>query len=458
MLDEIFKDPYYRELHDTFGRDFIDEAGFYENNWDENTSLNYDYECTPYHFLKDALAETDNPCIILATGSFNPLHDGHVEMVFKAKEACMAAGYDVIGGYFAPDHDKYVSTKPNSISINHRIELINSKIKHVDWLAVDPWMGLFCPVALNFTQTIERLQKYLYSKLHCHIPIFFVCGGDNARFALTFKLKGHCVIVDRPDSQETLKSYRYSLVDNKRILYIYNDNNSASKNIRALLGNPKREDKIANVRLDWRDPRTLPMLNLVREHYKEIVIQDIERQRNDFKDFPSNTITLDSMMERENKLEISRRYDVFGIKHLGFVNRPGSEPLNDQIAKLPLKKYFLADDDIHTGGTINFAKKWLQDMGIEVPALMCFVKSNKYEETLDIRDLFYDTHNSGLIIDNKRFLYAYPYVCPYTRASIEKPMEFSMNVWKINMEYYTGSDTKKYETCKKHYLFLKSLI
>jgi hypothetical protein len=56
-----------------------------------------------------------------------------------------------------------------------------------------------------------------------------------------------------------------------------------------------------------------------------------------------------------------------------------------------------------------------------------------------------DNINSGLVIqlpnnENARAPYIYPYVCPFNRGSIDNPLEFSIDIWKINAEKFKDSE------------------
>ena len=67
---------------------------------------------TPVSKLIDFKEKKENPVVLLSTGGFDPIHDGHIYMMEFAKEALEKKGYHVIGGYLSPSHESYVSTKP----------------------------------------------------------------------------------------------------------------------------------------------------------------------------------------------------------------------------------------------------------------------------------------------------------------------------------------------------------
>jgi nicotinic acid mononucleotide adenylyltransferase len=41
-------------------------------------------------------------CVLVTTGAMNPIHRGHVNMLFAAKDTMEAAGWHVISGFKLP--------------------------------------------------------------------------------------------------------------------------------------------------------------------------------------------------------------------------------------------------------------------------------------------------------------------------------------------------------------------
>jgi nicotinic acid mononucleotide adenylyltransferase len=468
-LEKIKRDQYYSELYNEYGYDFIQKAGYFEDNsklnYNINNSLNID--CTPIHFISKNLP--NNPCILLTTGSFCPIHKGHVDMMLKAKEAVELKGFNVIAGYFAPDHDEYIKSKlgEESIPFHYRMKYILDMIKDIEWLTVDPWAGVFRTVDINFTDIIYRLELYIEKHFGIKIPIIFVCGADRANFAKTFKNKGYCCVVGR-------NTYKYDEqlkgLSEDRIFFINKDDNYSSTDIRK---NNKWEYKNKNLKLRMvKDPRSYKILKLLYENFQEIDVKFVQDQHNQiFKRFGrsykknKNLISLDSMTELNYNIFISRNYDNFGIKQLGFTNRPNSLKLEEQLKNIPdNQSYILCDDDIHTGSTMNYVEKLLIEKNIKIIEKYAFSKS-KEEEILDINDFFYSENsienndlNNGLVINNKRYPYIYPYVCPFIRGSINNPLDFSIKVWEINMNHYHIKNMlREYSFCLKNYQLLKNL-
>jgi nicotinic acid mononucleotide adenylyltransferase len=482
---KIKRDHYYSELFERNGLPYIEKNGFFFDTALENTNVDDSLNilCTPLAFLRNRSSEKKS-CVLLSTGSFCPVHEGHIEIMVNAKKVLEEKGWEVLGGYLSPGHDEYISMKckEQSIPVHYRIDLINKMIAPYQWLHVDPWEGIFNEVAVNFTDVVYRLEKYIEKHIGTPIPVFFVCGSDNARFAAAFELKGHCVVVNRPGNE--LKNKEYIHLENERILFVSGSNTSSSTSIREKYSFiPPRKKQL---QLRTKDhPLEASLKTIMRPYYSSIIDRQVSQQLHEFENNRSkNIISLDTCIKTLHNLEISREYDIFGINKLGYTIRPGSKDLSKQCADIPKENYYLFDDDIHTGNTMRFAKIILQNHGHEIAGILSLnISESDDSEILDARDFFMGGEDSGLVIrlpngDNTRALYVYPYVDPTTRCSVSNPMEFSIAVWKMNMEHFRNTDIvlhsclnqKKlleyvgfkstdtlYEICKWHYDLLSEL-
>lgn len=491
---KIKRDPFYSELYEKYGREFIDDAGFFEDTakTDVNVLDSINLLCTPIEFLKprlETIGPDEKPAVLLLTGSLCPVHDGHREMMHKAFEMCPKLGLTPIGGYYSPGHEEYVAqkTKDGYIPTHKRIQLINDI--EDDFTSVDPWEAVFNQVAVNFTDVIVRLEAYLEKHLGRKIEVVYVCGGDNMRFAKTFLHKGYCIVCSRP-KYDAFGKYFDEIKDkpNIQIVFMHNEESSTSVRKRAKWLYKKDKVKQLFLRNDAVGGFWHKLPNLLQPYFSHIKPNLVSNQKQELEKMPANIINLDSVMTKlcKNNIQVSRRYDLFGINKLeGLVNRPGSESIDEQISKIEPGDYYLFDDDIHTGGTMRTVENILRLRrdGINIIGNLCFTTSKpEIHEILDARDFKVGHSNGGLVIKlpngvNARAPYIYPYVCPYTRASISDPMKFSIDVWKINMESYErvkhvtlgqirfkelynyvgfSDDTPMYDLCKWHYDLLSS--
>ena len=452
MHPKIKKDSFYSALYPIFGDDGITEAGFFydSDNYLTNPAESIDIPCTPFAF--EGLKTAENPAILLSTGAFCPAHIGHLEMMKLAKKVVENNGYQVLGGYFSPGHDEYINSKTGqeAIPIHYRIRLMQELIsqnREGHWLAVDPWEGLFNQVAVNFTDVIERLELYLQKWTGRKIPVFYICGADNARFALTFLLKGNCVIMGRPGYVDRFEYYKNKLIQSKNVLWQEAENPENSSELRK--NNPFEKDKAKKLflRVEGLDSRENEVIALLKPYFESVKIQYLSEQKVEFdrKD-KAGIISLDAMLSAAQNLEISRCYDLFGTRFLEFSERPGSLPLTEQALRFfKDKRYSLFDDDRHSGATLQFTSALLAQYGIDIKDFHTLSISTGMEETLDCRDFIIGGNQNGLVVkigtELYRVPYIYPYCCPFVRASISDPMKFSKAVWTMNRDYFIKDKT-----------------
>jgi nicotinic acid mononucleotide adenylyltransferase len=489
---KVDRDPYYKDLQKTIN---VEDAGFFEDTSIENFNIaeSVDVLCTPLSHLK-GLATAENPIVLLSTGSFCPLHSGHIDMMNEAKDTMEFYGFDVIGGFISPGNDEYINQKTGSrkISIHERISYANEKIKHIDWLAIDPWEGVFNKVAINFTDVVHRLELYLEHHLKIKVKVVFVCGGDNTRFALSFLNKGLCVVVSRPnyDKCEIVKKYNDIVSDHINIFHATGFNSESSTKVRENWDYKEKNKKTLYLRTEVYNENEKGFIdNYFLPYFKEIKIQKLEDQKEYFEVLNKqlNIISLDSLLiSEELNLEISRCYDLFGMNFIDYVKRPKSISVNSAFDDNEiLGEYWLFDDDIHTGGTMRWATKHLEAKGAIIKGSISLnIPKDEDAEILDYRDFFIGGPNNGLVVklpngELSRVPYMYPYVCPYIRASISDPMKFSIDMWNLNtlcflhshetlkdyphyIDLFTAAgfseDTFMFEICKLHFDYLQQFL
>lgn len=453
MKSKVSFEPYYNKLTE---EDALASGYFIPKHGPIDWKKHVNIPCTPINFLAPLKSE-DKPAIIISTGAMCPLHEGHIDMMVDAAYAVNNIGYRVIGGYLSPGHDDYIKEKTgdNWMPIHDRLRWANDMIKHISWLTLDPWEGVFAPGSVNFTSVVYRLQKYIkkFYKSSKDVKIFFVCGGDNARFVVPFENTDiGCVVVSRPGYEHISKQYANKKSEN--IIFVYGNNEQSSTNIRKTKEYKefsKVKQKQVHVRLvqsNWEKRVVKELQNWFSHVWPENLAQQM-------RDFDNNNITgtiinLDLETHHGRKLDVSRLFDLYGQKKIGFTHRPNSKPIDKQIDNLLVKQYFdkcyLFDDDIYSGATMDYIEGLLNKRGISVLGRISFISGAlRDKEVLDAKDFLFGYGDGGLIVNFDKSLvrvpYMYPFVCPATRASITDPLQFSINMWKLNMELWKHIDT-----------------
>lgn len=158
--------PRYQRMKDSGASDEeIIAAGFFEES-DEAIDV--------------PLPEIPEGIILLLTGCFAPIHQGHLEAMKDAKEYVeKVLGKKVSTGFFGFCHDNYVSSKTEKWSYDKRKEYFLDHPLKSDWmLPLEYEAKNSC--SLNFTTVYDALVKK-YNR-----EVIMLCGSDNQDFHKVF--------------------------------------------------------------------------------------------------------------------------------------------------------------------------------------------------------------------------------------------------------------------------------
>ena len=479
---KVLRDEYYSEVYKKYlNIDTVIKAGFILDSL-ELEDLNYynlSLLTTPVSKLIDFKEQKENPIVLLSTGGFDPIHDGHIYMMEFAKEVLEKEGYNVIGGYLSPSHESYVSTKPYyKINAYERLDLCQEYVKDSKWLMIDPWESIYVKTYINFTDIIQRLEQYLRKQVNSKIQVAYVFGGDNSEFMYCFEDKGIGICVEREgysekfsEMKEKFKGKNNFFISNKSIVSTY-----SSRNIRKRQGYKYKEQNYSKEDGDYviRNEGMIPL-----ENYKEYV--NNEKLKNAHKEFleqlillinkafdnkldiktidmqeqlkrassvlnNKRTISLDTYYRGTYDIETSRLFDVSDTqkKYISLIGRIGHDTIKNQIKKIKDGRYILVDDDSATGKTIREVMSRLPErINIEQIYLLASMLNEKIFDIVDLRDFIIGVQNGGLVVrlpngEIARSPYVLPYVNLKSRATVPaiKEMEFSIKLWEMNKEFY----------------------
>jgi nicotinic acid mononucleotide adenylyltransferase len=440
---KLARDAFLRPLVAVRGEQLAWDAGFFMDSDPEHQALDdVDWLCTPRpRGLRPGAQPGERRVVLLATGGFCPVHEGHIAMMQAARVAATHAGYTVVGGYLSPGHDEYVRLKcgVEAIPASVRLEQCAAAAAATDWLCVDPWESLHRRVAVNYTDVVARLRAYLRAHVDPRIDVLYVGGGDNARFAQAFQQDAGCIIVDRPGAEAEVAKWRARLPGNPRILWAAADHASASRELRGGPWVPATQRLV--VRRD--DERAVRTLGMDLRGFQEALFAELPRARVvEPLAGPARvaTISLDPYTAAEHTLRISRLFALGGHQLLGHVPRPGSAPIEDQIAVIPDGEYTLVDDDRMSGGTLAAVMSMLPPR-IRIARTEFVLEPGPEEDVLDSRDFLVGTDEGGLVVELPdgsmgRAPYLLPYVDPAARASVPDAVGFSRKIWEANARIF----------------------
>jgi len=96
---------------------------------------------------------------------------------------------------------------------------------------------------------------------------------------------------------------------------------------------------------------------------------------------------------------------------------------------------------------MRYVSGLIDELGLKNKGSITFkVSDDSQGEILDLRDFLIHSDNCGLVVkmpdgSGVRTPYVYPYVCPYARAQVTNPLEFSIKVWEYNKAFHTKAGT-----------------
>lgn len=209
---KLARDPFYRKAfvhYGSFGT--VEDAGFFDDGLAPGvmeTLSSPQIITTSLVKVRNGVKASseeapENPhlLVLLTTGAFAPVHEGHLEIMEAARITMQSQGYRVVGGFFAPAHDYYVSQKNDGAHLwtgERRLKALTKVLETSDWLDVDPWMCRHMPTDLMFTDVILRMNSYLATNIKSINPIKvgYVFGGDHADHARCFVKHGIGICVN----------------------------------------------------------------------------------------------------------------------------------------------------------------------------------------------------------------------------------------------------------------------
>lgn len=478
---KLLRDPFYRSVSETYRRkrDF-QEAGFFDDALDSELSApcytHLNWLTTPYDKILRRISQLEEydtaqliaypPLIMLTTGGFSPIHNGHLDMMESAKNEMIQQGHLVLGGYLSPSHDAYVTTKQNGTAElldEHRICLCHEAVALSEWLMVDTWEARYLPTAVNFTDIILRLERYLNRHLRLPVPlrVCYVFGSDNAGFTRTFVKKGYCVCVERPGyeglarkyKQETSRFNAHIAFASPRLEYL----NISSSQIRSaeagamperasryyaklrentLLAGREKLQRRYLIRDEsewavepWSQGRDAEELATARRSFLHTLVSSIT---NAYAEAPlpdqamalrievpalkrqaayavalqseARTINLDACTEGTHRLEVSRLFGLADGQRFSMqvTARPGLPPISQQIQSIPPGDYILLDDDIASGQTMRMVMA-VFPKEVRILKVLSLLEQTRSVDAFQIDDVDYQDFYD--VVDFRDFLF-----------------------------------------------------
>jgi nicotinic acid mononucleotide adenylyltransferase len=501
------RDPFYWQAFEHYkDEQAMVRAGFFDDGLKEgllDTLSDPRWLTTPLYKVSRPKGKSVRPLVLFSTGGFAPVHEGHVQMMEAARAKMTREGYDVIGGFLSPAHDSYVSTKSNGadrFSIHVRLENLKKALMASDWLEADPWMAMYTPNDLNFTDVYRRLEKYLAAHIVSEKPVevAYVFGADNALFARAFLKQGLCVCVGRPGYAASFDAILGddALMATGRIHLAESNVDLSSSQIRTgervfeqlmdagklLSDGASEEAHTIFLRNDldwalepWRTSAPADVFEAAKNDFISgllAVLQDAYGRSTEILQVPAREqlqwlersmagkqfINMDCVTGAiGHPAHISRLFHLSDRQHfsLGIVDRPDATAA---LSTLPAGDYALVDDDIATGGSMRALEERLPKhvhIVERVSLLKKWFIEHKRGQTynplniLDMRDFVVGARMGGLVVEgfdgsHGRIPYLAPYVSLNSRSSVPKEREkdVSARIFELNARFFAALGDK----------------
>lgn len=509
----VLGDPYYSLLYRRLCASVSNQeaictliaAGCFDDLLEERIQHPTHFMSAPYPQVKRLHDETKasapgmRQAVVVSTGSYDPLHEGHMESVVRAKEFIEASGKaKVIAGFMSPSHDSYVRRKnPGGIVDFQRVHENTVYVENASynkpqqWIFHENWEALGINLAVNFTDVVIYIDGMLKAHVGNDIDVYYVFGGDNAAFGLTFAhndnsmVKGICV--GRPGYSIDPVLFQ-QIEECSTLFYTEGFNGMSSTQIRALRGESSFPEESESPGLPFllRDDlyrATLWMENSLgkenhvkkcdkfmvslkaefQKSFPEVKTLNVEDQLEKTslyvkEKFPNrNILSCDIYFQGDKTLRASRLFDISSSQEHGkssYYAFPEDMEAHDE------KEYVFVDDDIVSGFFLSEVKKKLKITEAVSMADICV--EEPYLDIADTRDFLIGALNGGLMMDADTPFRA-PYLSPFVDmiARLSMPAEniraFNIAIWEANAEFYRGTDFRVKDLPVEQGSFLKNM-
>lgn len=469
MMDFIRQDVLYKNAYKYFsGRynipDLLMRAGMIkEPRTQQDTDFLNNQNIISMPIVKNIGAKN---AIIVSTGSFSPMHEGHIQAMILAKEYVESLGYNIIQGVMSLSHDNYVSFKNNGVAKNHiskRTMLAYEKIDAMgqqDWLKVDRMEGEMVSCAINFSTVLKRIHDYIKHHLKIDaLKVFYVFGSDNADFSYAFVNNDtyHSLCIER--GAYSYLHHKNILKGFKNIHFIKNDSHfktlsstEVRKQIKPSTDLKYDKKPVYLIRKNGASDDFCDGLKSILEKYIDNKVEmrlfeTTERYR-------EKTISLDKFVSGDYNIDTSRLFEISSYQRKANGMTSLTQDLQEQINAIPPGEYTLLDDDSVSGYTIEKIKSVLSQRSINIKKVEMLINDFLSEDEIlydvvDARDFLIEKTKYGLVVSEGDSIYRTPYVFPEvnltTRASIEPEFQIALSkdICLLNKKVNNNFDIKK---------------
>ena len=137
-----------------------------------------------------SLFEHKKLAVLLTTGALNPVHNGHLDILERARRFIEAQhSFKVLGGYISPSHALYVEGKCKwngqvYFPTKDRVGLTQLACEGSNWIDCATWESSRTGYWPDFPEVLKDLQDFLAERADTKdrdIKVLYVCGLDHAQ-------------------------------------------------------------------------------------------------------------------------------------------------------------------------------------------------------------------------------------------------------------------------------------
>lgn len=470
MKKKQFKDKYYAPLIKELSNDVLLASGYLNekhNNLDSQHNL-----YTPINYKAK-----EGDTILVTTGSYAPIHEGHIELIKSAQKYYTKKGFNISASYISPSHDKYVvNTKIKDKKYNifnrfqHILNIIKDNDLHKKNIFLDMWEGIGVKEDVNFTTVIEHLKIAYKKALNINVNVIYLYGSDNIDFSYAFNHHGRSFCLNRGNLLEADIKKRQILHPNTDFVLTNSKLELSSTKIRnQKIEKNNKKNGIYFLRDDFLRSTSIfnteeyeqskkEIINILSKYTKkEIHIIEETKEKKSIEHLNNDNILSLDVYHFNNKIRASRIFNLFDSQiepsdiFIKNFNKYKKQNINDII---------LFDDDSVSGNTFKLIENKLNIKNIKKETLINNYLIKYYPnqivyDVVDFRDFIFASKEGGLLMlakeDFVKFPYIFPFVNLYTRANIdyEDMIQFSLDILNINLNLYKNKNipiTKEYIT------------
>lgn len=468
VLGDRYYGPLYRQSLSSTGSHsesvrIISAAGCFDDQLGERPQEDSWFLSGPYDLLAERYRAGARNVVLVGTGSYDPMHNGHVAMMTTTRSLLESqdSEVNVVGAVMSSSHDSYVRRYKTQEGVLQEERIYRNQRfleAHVDnreqWIIHDHWETRGVPLAVNFTDVLNHIGAMLNLHVGADIEMVYVFGSDAQAFAPSFEAvqeplaSAACVV--RPGYPILTKTLSL-----QRCLIVPGGLDESSTKIRArekeafiIRGDAERSTRHLSEILPDYDLRLqifrADLHQVFQDIFAYVEIIDVEQQL----ELTRRHLELHHPRKRTISADVYFTGDISARRSRLF--HPGSSQhhshgiLEEKTDPSPTGREPLVfvDDDIWSGFTLtSLRQKYWIEHAVSMSKLSV---PGPHLDIVDERDFLIGAAHGGLMTGmdgGTRFPYLSPFVDLGSRASVPtgRIQEVNVRLWNANRDFYAGS-------------------